>query len=191
MKKNSVRGGILLIVAVIGVWYVSIPFVGPNKYVPKIAPVSKEAPKNMKLTSSAFTNEEKIPVEFTCDGKKVNPPLAISGIPEGAKSLAMIVDDPDAPAGTFTHWVIWNIDAATTEIGSGTIPPKSQEGTNSAGRIGYTPPCPPSGTHRYFFTLLALDTTIGLDAKAKKADLETAMKGHIMEQTNLIGAYGR
>ena len=145
----------------------------------------------MKLTSTAFTNEEKIPVIYTCDGNKVNPPLSISGLPTGTKSLALIVDDPDAPRGTFTHWVIWNIDPVTTQIVSGKTPPKSQEGTNSAGSIGFVPPCPPTGSHRYFFTLLALDSTIGLDAKAKKADLEAAMKGHIMEQTNLIGAYGR
>ncbi len=187
VKKVLLIGAILIV----GIWYISIPFVGPNKYVPATTPAPKQAPKNMKLTSVAFANEEKIPVEFTCDGKKINPPFSISGVPEGTKSLAMIVDDPDAPAGTFTHWVIWNIDAGTKEILSGQIPPKSQEGTNSAGRIGYTPPCPPSGSHRYFFTLFALDTTIGLDGKAKKADLEAAMKGHIMEQTNLIGSYAR
>lgn len=191
MSNKLLIGGILLVVLAIGVWYISIPFVGPKKYVPTVTPTPKQVTQNMKLTSSAFVNEEKIPVEFTCDGKKVNPPLSISGVPAGTKSLAMIVDDPDAPMGTFTHWVIWNIDPGTTEIASGQIPQKSQEGTNSAGGIGYTPPCPPSGTHRYFFTLFALDTTIGLDGKAKKADLEAAMRGHIMEQVNLIGAYGR
>ena len=176
-----------------GIWYVSISFVGVNKdkYFPKITTAPTKVPQNMKLISTAFVNEEIIPVEFTCDGKKFNPPLSISGIPEGTKSLAIIVDDPDAPMGTFTHWVIWNVDPATTEIASGKIPQKSQEGTNSGGSIGYTPPCPPNGTHRYFFTLFAVDTTIGLDGKAKKADLEAAMKGHIIEQTNLIGMYGR
>lgn len=191
MNKKAVVGGILLVVAAVGAWYISIPFVGPGKYAPAITPSPTQMPQSMKLTSSAFANEEKIPKDFTCDGRKVNPPLIISGIPPGTKSLAIIVDDPDAPAGTFTHWVIWNIDPGTQEIQSGQIPPKSEEGTNSAGRIGYTPPCPPSGSHRYFFTLFAVDTTIGLDGKAKKADLEAQMHGHIIEQTNLIGAYGR
>jgi Raf kinase inhibitor-like YbhB/YbcL family protein len=145
----------------------------------------------MKLTSSAFVNEEKIPVEFTCDGKKTHPPIAWSGIPDGTKSLAMIVDDPDAPIGTFTHWIIWNINPANPQMLAGETPQKSQEGANSAGRIGYTAPCPPAGSHRYFFTLFAIDTVIGLDGKAKKADLEAAMAGHIIEQTNLIGTYGR
>lgn len=189
MKKILLIGVILII----GIWYISVPFVGSNKdkYFPKVTPVPAPVAQNMKLTSTAFANEEKIPVEFTCDGKKVNPPLSITGVPDSTKSLAIIVDDPDAPLGTFTHWVIWNINPGTKEIVPGIIPEKSMEGTNSAGRTGYTPPCPPSGTHRYFFTLFAVDTAIGLDGKAKKADLEAAMNGHIIEQTNLIGMYGR
>lgn len=180
MKKIVIIGGIL-----IGIWYVfrPIPVPAPTKQV--------EMSKNMKVTSTAFTNEEKIPVEYSCDGKGDHPPLAFSGVPEGAKSLAIIVDDPDAPMGTFTHWVIWNILPKTLEIPSGVVPPQSQEGLNSAGRTGYTPPCPPSGSHRYFFTVFALDATIGLDGKAKKADLGKAMAGHIIEQTNLIGSYER
>ena len=184
MKKIYITGVILLV----GIWYIFRPIPVPK------APVQTSSPqvvKNMKLTSTAFGSEEVIPKEFTCDGKKMHPPFMISGLPEGTKSLAMIVDDPDAPMGTFTHWVIWNIDPATREIAAGEIPPKSQEGTNSAGEIGFTPPCPPSGSHRYFFTLFAVDTTIGLDGKATKAELEAAMKGHIIEQTNLIGSYGR
>lgn len=189
VKKILLIGVILII----GIWYIRVPFTGAgrDKYFPKVTPAPTKTPQNMKLTSTAFANEEKIPVQYTCDGSKVNPPLAITGAPEGTKSLAMIVDDPDAPMGTFTHWVIWNIDAGTTQIASGGIPEKSIEGINSAGRTGYTPPCPPSGSHRYFFTLFALDITVGLDGKAKKVELETAMKGHILEQTNLIGSYGR
>jgi len=145
----------------------------------------------MKLTSRAFVNEEKIPAEYTCDGKKLHPPFTISGIPEGTKSLSMIVDDPDAPLGTYTHWVIWNIDPATAGIAAGEVPKGAQEGTNSGGKTGFYPPCPPNGSHRYFFTVIALDTTIGLDGKATKADLENAQKGHTLEQTNLIGSYGR
>ena len=191
MKNRLVTGAILLVVAAVGAWYISIPFVGKDAVNRPVTPTPSQVAQNMKLTSTAFANEEKIPVTYTCDGTKVNPPLSVSGVPASAKSLSLIVDDPDAPMGTFTHWVIWNLSPTTGEITSGVIPPTSQEGTNSAGRIGYTPPCPPAGTHRYFFTLFALDTTIGLDGKAKKAELETAMKGHIIEQTNLIGAYGR
>lgn len=192
MNNKFVTGAIILVTLAVGAWYISIPFVGPNKYVPDITPTPKQVPQNMKLASSAFANEEKIPVTYTCDGQKIHPPLSISGIPDMTKSLAIIVDDPDAPAGTFNHWVIWNIDPTATEIAAGVVPQKSQEGTNSAGRIGYTPPCPPSGpSHRYFFTLYAVDTTVGLDGKAKKDDVISAMNGHIIEQTNLIGTYGR
>jgi len=187
MKKIFLTVAILII----GVWYISIPFVGPNKYVPSVTPTPKHVAQSMKLTSSAFANEEKISVIYTCDGQKIHPPFSISGIPDGTKSLAMIVDDPDAPAGTFTHWIIWNIDPTAVDITAGQVPQRSIEGINSAGSTGYVPPCPPSGSHRYFFTLFAVDTTIGLDGKSKKADLENAMKGHIIEQTNLIGTFGR
>ena len=182
-----------MIVALVGAWYISIPFVGPNKYVPPPVVTPTGVPQNMKLTSSAFVNEDKIPTEFTCDGQKIHPQLSISGVPAGTKQLAIIIEDPDAPTGTFTHWVIWKIDPATLGIAAGVVPEQSQEGTNSAGTIGFTPPCPPpaGGSHRYFFTLYALDTTIGLDGKAKKDDLVAAMSGHIIEQTNLIGSYGR
>jgi len=145
----------------------------------------------MKLTSPAFNNYQKIPVVYTCDGQKLHPPLVISGVPSTVKSLALVVDDPDAPNGTFTHWVIWNIHADTTVIAEGTVPPESQEGTNSAGTVGYTPPCPPSGQHRYFFTLYALDAKLGLDGKATKADIEKVFAGHVTEESLLVGVYSR
>lgn len=145
----------------------------------------------MKLTSSAFANEGKIPVLYTCDGGNIHPPLTITGVPDAAKSLALIVDDPDAPGGTFTHWTIWNIRPDTAVIEEGVVPEKSQEGTNSAGQVGFFPPCPPSGTHRYFFTLYALDATVGLDGKATKTDVEKAIAGHVIAQSLLVGVYGR
>ena len=189
MKRMLLTGVILII----GIWYISIPFFGSNKntYFPKATPAPTQIPQNMKLTSTAFASEEKIPAEFTCDGAKIHPPLTISGIPNNTKSLSIIIDDPDAPSGTFNHWVVWNISPDTTEIPAGMVPQKSQEGTNSAGNIGFTPPCPPSGSHRYFFTVYALDTTIGLDGKSKKDAIISAMNGHILEQTNLIGSYAR
>jgi len=180
------------ITLILGVWYISIPFVGPNKYVPDITSTPSQAPQTLKFTSSAFTNENTIPAVYTCTGQKIHPPLSISGVPAGAKSLAIIIDDPDAPTGTFNHWVVWNIDPATREIPAGTVPFQAEEGTNSAGTIGYTPPCPTSGApHRYFFTLYALDDKNTQDEKATKDIMVTAMTGHIIEQTNLIGSVGK
>jgi hypothetical protein len=116
---------------------------------------------NMKLTSSAFENEGSIPSEFTCDGDDISPPLTISEVPENTKSLALISDDPDAPVGTWDHWVVFNIPPDTREIAKGTEPP-GVAGKNSWGRTGYGGPCPPSGTHRYFFKLYSLHTQLYL-----------------------------
>jgi len=179
VKKVTVTGVILCLVA-FGVYYV---------FRPAIPPAQKVVQVSMKLTSSAFENYQKIPVLYTCDGQKLHPPLTISGVPPAAKSLALIAEDPDAPAGTFTHWVIWNIHTDTMMIAEGVVPAGSQEGTNSAGGIGYTPPCSPSGQHRYFFTLYALDATLGLDGKATKADVEKAFAGHVTAQSLLVGVY--
>ena len=140
----------------------------------------------MKITSSAFTHNAMIPKKYTCQGKDISPPLAISDIPEGTVSLALILDDPDAPRRTWEHWIIWNIKP-TREIKEDSAP--GTQGKNSWGRQDYGGPCPPSGTHRYFFKLYAIDNEIDLPAGATKAELEAAMKGHILEQTELIGLY--
>lgn len=182
MRNYIVTGVILCIVLVLGVYYVFRPSFTPTPAVQEVS---------MKLTSSAFEHNQKIPTLYTCDGGNIHPPLAILGVPEGAKSLALIVDDPDAPGGTFTHWVIWNIHPDTTTITEGAVLEKSQEGTNSAGQIGFYPPCPPSGQHRYFFTLYALDAKLGLDGKATKTDVEKAIAGHVMAQSLLVGVYSR
>ncbi|OGI25791.1 MAG: hypothetical protein A3J76_01040 [Candidatus Moranbacteria bacterium RBG_13_45_13] len=146
----------------------------------------------MKITSPNFENNADIPPKYTCDGKNINPELEISEVPAEAKSLAMIMDDPDAPAaGGFVHWVIFNIDPALQDIKENSSPENSAEGTNSAGRTGYTGPCPPTGTHRYFFKLYALDAEISLDSSARREDVEKAMAGHILGQTKLIGLYKR
>lgn len=137
---------------------------------------------NMKITSLAFKHNQNIPVKYTCDGEGVNPPLEFSGIPNEAKSLALIVDDPDAPTGTFVHWVVYNINPSVKEV---------KEGEISANSTEYVPSCPPSGTHRYFFKLYALDTLLEIKAKPTKASLEEAMKGHILDQSELIGLYSR
>ena len=149
-----------------------------------------EVAVNMKLTSSAFQHNAQIPSEFTCDGSDLSPPLSISDVPSNAKSLVLISDDPDAPVGTWDHWVVFNIPASTKEIPKGTEP-KGTGGKNSWGRTGYGGPCPPSGTHRYFFKLYALDTMLNLPQGASKKDIEKAMQGHIVARTELMGTYKR
>jgi Raf kinase inhibitor-like YbhB/YbcL family protein len=145
---------------------------------------TKEVAK-MKL-SSVFENNQPIPTEYTCDGDDKAPALTVEDAPAKTKTLALIVDDPDAPAGTWVHWVEFNI-APTAEIkpGAGT------QGTNDFKKLGYGGPCPPSGTHRYFFKLYALDTELSLEEGSSKADVEKAMKDHILEKTELIGTYSR
>jgi hypothetical protein len=121
----------------------------------------------------------------------VNPPLMVENIPPKAKSLALIVDDPDAPRGTWVHWVLWNVDPGTREIKEQSIPTGATQGMNDFGNRDYGGPCPPSGTHRYFFKLYALDTALTLGPDANKAALEAAMKGHILDKAELIGLYER
>lgn len=146
---------------------------------------------NMRLTSSAFSNNQLIPVKYTCNGENVNPPLTISGVHENTKSLVLIIDDPDALVGTWTHWTVWNINPTVASIGENSLPTGSIQGITSFGKPGYGGPCPPSSTHHYYFKLYALDTTLDLVSSAKKDELEKAMIGHILEKTELIGLYGR
>ncbi len=145
----------------------------------------------LAITSPAFKSGELIPSKFTCDGADVSPTLAIGNVPPEAKSLALIVDDPDAPGGMWVHWVVWNIDPATKEIAEGGVPAGAQLGRNDFRQTPYGGPCPPSGTHRYFFKLYALDTKLDLGAGTNKAGLEKAMKGHILTQAELMGKYKR
>ena len=145
---------------------------------------------NMKLTSPAFEHNSAIPSEYTCDGADASPELNIADIPENAKSLVLINDDPDAPVGTWDHWIVFNIPTPTSKINKGQEP-AGTPGKNSWGKTRYGGPCPPSGTHRYFFKLYALDTELGLQEGAAKADIEAAMEGHIIEKTELIGTYKR
>ncbi len=145
----------------------------------------------MKIESRAFMPGGTIPARYTCDGPDVSPPLRITGVPPGAKSLALIVDDPDAPGGTWVHWVVWNIAPDTAAVGEGRAPGGAEQGTNDFGKRGYGGPCPPSGVHRYFFRLYALDARLEPGGKATGADLERAMKGHVLGQAELVGRYGR
>lgn len=141
----------------------------------------------MKISSPAFNHHQKIPSKFTCEGKDINPALTIADVPADARSLALIVDDPDAPGRTWVHWVVFDIPTAVQEIGEHSIPGK--QGMNDFGRLNFGGPCPPSGEHRYFFKLYALDTTLNLQEGVTKKQLEEAMKGHVLSQTELVGLY--
>lgn len=145
--------------------------------------------KELTIKSPAFQPNNPIPKKYSCDGEGTNPPITIEGIPKESKSLALVVDDPDAPGGTFDHWVVWNIPPSTSKIAERSVP--GTEGLNSARHKGYMGPCPPSGTHRYFFKVYALDTELGLGAKSTKRDLEKAMQGHVLAKGELIGLYHR
>lgn len=150
----------------------------------------------MMITSTAFSPGELIPPEFTCDGNDVSPPLAWSDVPPGAISLALISDDPDAPGGRWVHWVAWNLPVSPGRLdrgqpGKGELADGTRQGTNDFHRPGYGGPCPPSGTHRYYFRLFALDTRLDLAAGATRAELEGAMKGHILATAELMGKYRR
>ncbi len=144
-----------------------------------------------KLTSPAFNHGSQIPSKYTCDGDDISPHLVIHGIPSRAKSLALVMDDPDAPGGTFVHWVLWDIPPETKEIREHAVPFGAVEGTTSWGDSGYGGPRPPSGSHRYFFRLFALDARLHLPATAGREELEAAMAGHIVATTELMGTYAR
>jgi Raf kinase inhibitor-like YbhB/YbcL family protein len=150
----------------------------------------------IQLTSPAFTEGQMIPKQYTCDAANVSPPLEWSGVPAGARSLALIADDPDAPAGTWTHWIVFNLPvgtsglpeavAATNKLENGAL-----QGTTSFRKVGYGGPCPPGGTHRYYFKLYALDAPLSLTNSASAKDMQSAMQGHILASAQLMGRYGR
>ena len=144
--------------------------------------------KELVVTSTAFKHNGMIPLKYTCDGDDINPPLKVEGTPKDAKTLVLIMDDPDAPMGTFVHWVVWNIPI-NGKIEKNSVP--GTEGKNSAGRNSYMGPCPPSGTHRYFFKFYALDDRFDISRNSTKQDVENAMKDSIIAKGELIGLYKR
>ncbi|MFC1703277.1 YbhB/YbcL family Raf kinase inhibitor-like protein [Candidatus Omnitrophota bacterium] len=151
----------------------------------------------LELTSLAFNNTEVIPKQYTCQGQDISPPLRWSGTPEGVKSFALISDDPDAPMGTWVHWVLYDIPAATTELPEEVamtlvLADGSKQGMTDFGRVGYGGPCPPPGKyHRYFFKLYALDTMLNVNAGITKEELLGKMQGHILAEAKLMGRYKR
>lgn len=145
----------------------------------------------MQLRSTDFTGGSYIPAKFTCEGENVSPSFEIAGVPERTTCLVFIMDDPDAPGGTFTHWIMWNMSFRTRKFSSRHLPNSAIQGTNSAGSVGYIGPCPPSGTHRYFFRLYALDIPLDLEPTATVDKLTAAMTGHIVAQDELVGLYSK
>jgi Raf kinase inhibitor-like YbhB/YbcL family protein len=172
-----------------------------------LPPFVQAGPHEFRLASPDFAPGAAIPARFTCQGQNLSPTLDIYGVPAAAQSLVLIVDDPDAPSGTFTHWLVWNIPPETTELRwlpdaavhlalvyphhSGEARFTALEGTNDFGSAGYSGPCPPSGTHRYFFRLSALNTTLHLAAGASRSDLDAAIQGHVIATTLLMGRYAK
>ncbi|GJQ21403.1 MAG: hypothetical protein HBSIN02_17580 [Bacteroidia bacterium] len=150
----------------------------------------------MKLTSKAFQNGGKIPTVYTCDGKHVSPPLAWTDPPRDVKTYVLLCDDPDAPRRVWVHWVVFNIPASETELSENQLktrilPNGASQGVNTSRELGYEGPCPPSGTHRYYFRLYALDAELPLQPGCTKEDVLKAMEGHVLEEAQLMGTYAR
>ena len=150
--------------------------------------INMEVQEQMEIRSIAFDDKGALPSKYTCDGANVNPPLAVKNIPSQAKSLALIVDDPDAPRGNWVHWVVWNIPVTGT-IKEDSVP--GAQGVNDFGKNSYGGPCPPSGTHRYFFRVYALNIELNLQESASKKNLEDAMRNHIVAKAEIVGTYKR
>lgn len=148
-------------------------------------------PSNMNITSPAFAQQQFIPAKYTCDGDNTSPPLNFDKIPQYTLSLVLIVDDPDAPAGDWVHWLLWNISPQARHIPENSVPQGATQGKTDFGKTQYGGPCPPLGTHRYQFKLYALDIKLQLDPSATKPTLESAIQDHILEQAILTGLYKR
>lgn len=182
MKKSLWFFLVIVLILLLGYFYLSFS---------RKEPLTVNLKKMIKLTSPVFQSEELIPQKYTCDGENINPPLLINGASDKVKSLVLIVDDPDAPVGTWTHWLVWNIDPKTSEIKENSLPRGAVLGKTDFGDLKYGGPCPPNGTHRYFFRLYGLDTILNLSQGASRDKLESAMSGHIIDQGELMGKYHR
>ncbi|MEJ2270942.1 MAG: YbhB/YbcL family Raf kinase inhibitor-like protein [Candidatus Bathyarchaeota archaeon] len=142
--------------------------------------------EKLSVKSPVFENGEKLPIKYTCDGEGINPPLVVEGIPSEAKSLVLVVHDPDAPGGNFIHWLVWNI-SVHGEIAENSIP--GIEGRNSSGKIHYSSPCPPSGTHRYIFKVFALNSKLEIQEGANRKELDHSIQGYVIAEGELIGLF--
>lgn len=145
----------------------------------------------MTISSPAFADNSPIPARYTCDDQDISPALTFAEAPQNTQSLALMIDDPDSPSGSFIHWLIWNINPQTAQIDENSRPPEATEGQSSFGKTGYGGPCPHAGTHRYIFKLYALDAKLNLSSSADKKQFEQAVQNHILAQSELIGLYQR
>lgn len=183
IKKFSQRARLFIIFALL-VATISVYFLYYHTY-------DHVSSSTMHLTSTTFEHNSIIPSKYTCDGDNISPALAWSGVPADAKSLALIVDDPDAPDGLWVHWLMWDISASETGIAENSIPKDAVQGINSGGKAEYAGPCPPDHEHRYFFKLYALDIELDLPTTTDKEELEEAMVGHVLDHAELVGSYDR
>jgi len=151
--------------------------------------VRTQVPDSIKVTSSAFAPQERIPSRFTCKGRGISPPLAWTGVPAQSRELALVVDDPDAPGGTYTHWVLFGLPPSTSSLAEGSVPKGARQAKNSAGRAAYVGPCPPSGTHHYRFTVYALGAPLELASGAATDDALTAIGRHAVARGRLVGLF--
>ncbi len=177
---------IFVIIIAFGYWVYKVPLEG---HLPKLKRIKSKL--IMQISSTAFTNNGTIPEKFTCDGLNINPSLQFSGFPPDTKSLALIMDDPDATNGNFTHWVVYNIPVEVTEIDEGARNVPGIQAKNSAGDNEYVGPCPPSGVHRYYFKIYALDRMLPADYIEDKGQLVTAMHGRILDQAEVMARFGK
>lgn len=176
---HKIKPGILIAAGLILICFAALLFIFWPKFV---SPSS-----NLKINSPAYQNGSEIPDKYTCNGENISPSLEIGDVPEGTKSLSLIMSDPDAPARTWIHWVVWNIPPETTTIAENSIPTNASMGTNDFGQQNYGGPCPPSGIHRYVITVYALDTTFDMPKSTTAKQLEGSMAGHTLEKTELTG----
>lgn len=200
MKKFSRVGSVLAILLVAIVIFLGYYFwQGREKKAVEVEKVGKTEQREevvkeeniMKLTSPAFENNEVMPSQYTCDGENINPPLEISQVPAGTKILVLTVDDPDAPSGSWNHWLVWNIPSTVSLIEEDDVPEEAIQGISSFDKQEYGGPCPPSGTHHYIFKIFALDTELSLETISTIKEVEKAMEGHIIDQAEIVGLYQR
>ena len=196
--RNVFWIAVVVIVVGLGAWFFVSKHESPQSTTSTLSETQTTPPltkTTMQISSPAFLDSQSIPEQYSCEGAGISIPLNFSGVPTDAKSLALIMQDPDVPknllpSGLFVHWVVFNIPTSTVAIPENTTPPGIQ-GNNGAGKPMFTPPCPPDKEHRYFFTLYALDTMLDLKQGASKDEVEQAMQGHILEQAQLIGLYNK
>lgn len=187
MKVSFAKGMIITLVLVLIV--TAMLLLGWSNEINHESSIINIKEDKMKIESDAFASNSNIPSEYTCDGGNINPPLRFSGVPDGAKTLVLIMDDPDAPNGVWVHWLVWNMNVKTAGIAKNSIPPTGVQGQNTRGMNSYGGPCPPNGVHHYYFKLFALNKSLNLPAATDKKALEQAMEGAIIERASLIGLY--